>query len=157
MDLDFLIERLERYILEESPKLLGNRMVNEEEVRNLLSQVREAVPEEVHKAREIVAQRDAVLEDARRQAERIMAKARAEVEVLTSEHGLVQEARKQASSTLHRAERNAALLRSDADEYVFDTLSQLQGELTRLLRVTENGLQRLESDRERTIQAQNEV
>ena len=31
-DVDFLIDRLERYITEECPRFLGSRMVNEDEV-----------------------------------------------------------------------------------------------------------------------------
>jgi hypothetical protein len=68
----------------------------------------------------------------------------------------VQEARQKADALVRRAAREATGLRSDADEYVFDSLSQLQAELNRLLRVVENGLQKLESDREQHIQTRQE-
>jgi hypothetical protein len=42
-------------------------------------------------------------------------------------------------------------LKREANEYVFDTLSQLQAELTRQLRVVENGLHRLEREREQML------
>ncbi|MBN2007688.1 MAG: hypothetical protein JXA21_30370 [Anaerolineae bacterium] len=154
MDLEFLVERLERYVLEESPKFLGNRAVNDDEVRSQLKQLREAIPEEVRQSREIVQQRDAVLEEARQEAALILEKAREEAAELASEHRLVHEARHQARVVLRKAEQDAGGLRSDANEYVFDALSQLQGELTRLLHVVENGLQKLESDRERSLQSE---
>ena len=47
MDVDFLIDRLEHYITEDCPRFLGNRMVNEDEVRGYLAQLRQAVPEAV--------------------------------------------------------------------------------------------------------------
>ena len=56
----------------------------------------------------------------------------------------MQEARQKADTLVRRAKREATGLRSDADEYVFDSLSQLQAELNRLLRVVENGLQKIE-------------
>ncbi len=154
MDIEFLVERLERYILEESPKFLGNRAVNDDEVRSQLKQLREAIPEEVRQAREIVSQRDAVLEEARQEATLILTKAREEASELAAEHRLVHEARHQARIILRKAEQDAGSLRSDANEYVFDALSQLQGELTRLMHVVENGLQKLESDRERALQSE---
>jgi len=157
MDIEFLVERLERYILEESPKFLGSRTVNDEEVRNQLKQIREAIPEEVHQAHEIIKQREVVLEQARQEADRILAEGRAKAEQLATEHRLVQEAQNQARVIVRRAEREATGLRADADEYVFDSLSQLQGELTRLLHVVENGLQKLEADRERSIQTEGEA
>ena len=148
MDIEFLIERLEHYILEESPKFLGSRAVNDDEVRSQLTQLREAIPEEVRHARELVQQRDAVLEAARQEAENILAQARVEAEALSAEHHLVREAQHKARGIIRRAEKEAATLRSDADEYVFDSLSQLQGELTRLSYIVENGLQQIESERE---------
>ncbi len=152
MDIEFLIERLERYILEESPKFLGSRTVNDEEVRVRLQQIREAVPEEIRQAREIVQEREAMIEEARQEAARIIDNSKAEVAKLAAEHRLVQEAQHQAKVIRQKAEREAVMLRADADEYVFDALSRLQEELSRLSHVVENGLQKLEADRERGLQ-----
>ncbi len=156
MDVEFLIERLERYILEESPKLFGVRAVNEDEARTHLTQLRAAIPDEVPQAREIVAQRDALLNAAHQEAQQILAAARAKAEQMVTEHRLVQEARQQAEIIAKRARRDAVVLRSDADEYVFNALSQLQAELNRLLHIVDNGLQKLEVDREQTLQIKEE-
>ncbi len=152
MDVEFLIERLERYILEESPKLFGVRAVNEDEVRTHLTQLRAAIPDEIPQAREIVAQRDALLNAAHQEAQQVLAAARTKAEQMVTEHRLVQEARQQAEIIAKRAKRDAVVLRSDADEYVFNALSQLQAELNRLLHIVDNGLQKLEADREQTLQ-----
>jgi cell division septum initiation protein DivIVA len=151
MDIDFLIDRLEGYILEESPKLLGNRLVNEDEVRGYLAQLRQAVPEEIEQARRIMRERDAVIDRARQEAEGIIAKARDEGERMVSSHQFVVDAQRQARVIVQEARQEAEGLRSDANEYVFDTLSQLQAELTRQLRVVENGLHRLETEREEIL------
>ena len=156
MDVEFLIERLERYILEESPKLFGVRAVNEDEARTHLTQLRAAIPDAIPQAREIVAQRDALLNAAHQEAQQILAAARAKAEQMVTEHRLVQEARQQAEIIAKRAKRDAVVLRSDADEYVFNALSQLQAELNRLLHIVDNGLQKLEADREQTLQIKEE-
>ncbi len=156
MDVEFLIERLERYILEESPKFLGVRAVNENEVRTHLTQLREAVPDEVLQARKIVQEREAILEAARQEAQRMITAAHAKAEQLMTEHRLIQDARQQADTIVRRAKHDALALRADANEYVFNSLSQLQAELSRLLRVVENGLQKLEADREQARREANE-
>lgn len=157
MDVEFLIERLERYILEESPKLLGVRAVNEDEVRTHLTQLRAAIPDEVPQAREIIAERDALLNAAHQEAQQILTAARKKAEQLVTEHRLLQEARQQAEVIAKRAKRDAVVLRSDADEYVFNALSQLQAELNRLLHIVDNGLQKLETDREQVLQMKEEA
>ena len=155
MDVDFLIERLERYITEDCPRFLGNRMVNEDEVRGYIAQLRRAVPMEVEQARRIVREHDAVLEDARVEAERLISKARQEGERMASSHQFVIDAQRQSKMIVSEAREEADRLRSDADEYVFNALSRLQAELTRQLRVVENGLHRLESEREAALAEKN--
>jgi cell division septum initiation protein DivIVA len=148
MDVDFLIDRLERYIVEECPKFLGNRMVNEDEIRGYLAQLRQAVPEEVEQARRVVQESDAVIDAAHQRAELILEEAREEGERLASSHQFVVDAQRQAKMIVQEARQTSDRLRSDADDYAFNSLSQLQAELTRLLHVVENGLHRLEVDHE---------
>lgn len=151
MDVDFLIDRLERYILEECPNFLGSRMVNGDEIRGYLAQLRQAVPEEVEQARRVVQESDAVVEAAHQRAELIIEEAREEGERLASSHQFVVDAQRQAKMIVQEARQTSDRLRADADDYAFNALSQLQAELTRLLHVVENGLHRLEVDREATL------
>ncbi|MGC9521481.1 MAG: hypothetical protein ACP5HG_06320 [Anaerolineae bacterium] len=151
MDVDFLIDRLERYVIEECPRFLGNRMVNEDEFRGYLAQLRQAVPEEIAQARRVVRESDAVIEAARQEAERIIAKAQSEGERMASSHQFVVDAQRQAKAIVQEARQKSDSLREDADEYVYNVLSQLQTELTRQLRVVENGLHRLEAEREAVL------
>ncbi len=153
MDIEFLIQRLEKYLLEESPKipLSGSRVINEEEIRAQLARLRETVPKDIARARDIVKQQDALLAQAQQSAAQVIEDAEQEVQRLVGEHRLVQEARQQSAITRKRAIQEAVSLREDADEYAFNALSQLQGELARLQRVVDNGLQKLETDREQRL------
>ena len=76
MDIIYLLERLERYILEDSPKFIGNRTVNEEEVRQHLQRLRDAIPQEIAEAKKIIDQHQVVLDAAQAEAEQILAEAR---------------------------------------------------------------------------------
>ncbi|MEA3396839.1 MAG: hypothetical protein U9R05_05200 [Chloroflexota bacterium] len=153
MDIEFLVQRLEKYLLEESPKipLSGSRVINEEEIRAQLARLRETVPKDIARARDIVKQQDALLAQAQQSAAQIIEDAEQEVQRLVGEHRLMQEARQQSAITRKRAIQEAVSLREDADEYAFNALSQLQGELARLQRVVDNGLQKLEADREQRL------
>ncbi len=151
MDIIYLLERLERYILEDSPKFIGNRTVNEDEVRQHLQRLREAIPQQISDAKKIIEQQQAILNAAEEDAENIVAEARVEGEKMASDHQFVIDARRQANLIVNNARIEAERLMSDADEYVFDSLSQLQAELNRQIRVVENGLHRLESVRERKL------
>ncbi len=153
MDIEFLLERLEQEILEKAPKVpfTGSRLVGEEALRGLLQQARETIPKEVQEARRLLAERDAVLEQAHRQAQQIIADAEQEAARLVNEHRLLQEARQQAAQLRHQAAEEASRLRADADEYVFDSLSKLQEELVRMMHVVENGLRKLEAEREQRL------
>lgn len=155
MDIEFLIDRLERYILEECPKVLGARAVNDDELRNHLGQIRAAIPTLMEEARQVVNARDQIMESAQQEAARVVAAARAEAKQLSEDHAVVQEARRQAQTIIAKAKRDAERIQAEADEYVFDSLSRLQGELTRLLRVVDNGLLNLEAERERVAAARN--
>lgn len=150
MDVEFLIKRLERYVFEESPRipLSNNRAVNEEDMRKQLELILESLPKDLAMAREIMQQRTALIEQAKEQAAQIIAEAQAEAQRLVEAHRITQEARDYAARLRAAAEKDAEQLRRDADEYVFNTLSQLQEELLRLQRVVDNGLQKLQADRE---------
>ncbi len=154
MDIDFRIKQLEDFLFRDSPKIpfSGNRAVNEADARTLLEQLRVALPEELVKAQQLLAQGEAVLAQAQKEGERIIAAAREEARQLADEHRVTQEARHQAGVLRQRAHEEALALRADADEYVFNTLSQLQQELVRLQRTVDNGLQKLETDRELRLQ-----
>ncbi|MGC9397781.1 MAG: hypothetical protein ACP5HM_01440 [Anaerolineae bacterium] len=154
MDIEFLIQRLEQYLLEESPKLplSGSRAVNEEEVRLRLEQLQKAIPQEVAQARQIIQQQEALLQEAQRQAEQIIADAETEAKRLVREHRIAKKAEEQAELILEQSRQDALRLRREADEYVFDELSKLQEELKRSLRVVENGLKKLEVEREQRLE-----
>ncbi|HEY89598.1 MAG TPA: hypothetical protein G4N98_07685 [Thermoflexia bacterium] len=154
MDIEFLIQRLEQYLLEECPKIpfSGSRAVSEAEVRSQLERLRQVLPGEVQQAQQIVQRRQELLQQAREEAQRILVGAERELEELLAEHQIVREARKQVKIIYHQAAQETATMRADADEYVFTVLSQLEEEMKRSLREVENGLARIESACERRLE-----
>ena len=75
----------------------GKCYVEENKVTSLLSRLREAIPQSVHEAETLLHQRDAVLADASRRADQIIANANETRDRLVHESEVLAVAKKQAS------------------------------------------------------------
>lgn len=154
MDIQHLVDSLEQ-ALNESTRvpLSAYLIVNEEKVYSLLDQMRVAVPEEIRRANRIEAEKDRILAQAKEEAERIRDLARQEAGELVKRDAIVNAAQHRAENILERARRDADALRQDADVYIMDVLNRLEEDLTRTLKVVQNGLHKVESDQQAAQQA----
>ena len=66
--------------------LSASCLVNRAQVLDLIDEIRQLLPESVHRADELLADREAVVQDGRREADRILERARAESDRMVSEH-----------------------------------------------------------------------
>lgn len=148
MDILHLIDRLEELFNEsKSIPLTHTVMVNEDRMLDLIDQMRIAIPEEVKKAQQLLAQRDRILAQAQEEANRTVALAREKAEELIAKDTLVQQAQVRAEQILAQARADAEATRQDADDYVIHTLMQLESEMQRLLTQAQNGIRLLEEEK----------
>ena len=149
MDILHLVDRLEE-VLKKSPRLPFSaiRLVDERRIGPLIDQMRISVPDEVRRAQRVNQERDRILAQAREEAERLVRRAEERAEELTAEHAIARAAEARAAAIREKAEREAAALRAEADDYVFNALCQLEEELKRTLRVVENGIRKIQMERE---------
>lgn len=149
MDIQHIVDRLEQ-ALNESTRIPMSAflLVNEEKVYNLLDQMRVAVPEEIKRANRVEAEKDRILAQAKEEAERIRELARQEAGELVKRDAIVSAAQHRAENIVERARRDTEALRQDADVYIMDVLNRLEEDLTRTLKVVQNGLHKVQSDRE---------
>lgn len=148
MDILHLIDRLEELFNEsKSIPLTHTIMVNEDRMLDLIDQMRIAIPEEVKKAQQLLAQRDRILAQAQEEANRTVALAREKAEELIAKDTLVQQAQVRAEQILAQARADAEATRQDADDYVIHTLMQLESEMQRLLTQAQNGIRLLEEEK----------
>ena len=154
MDIQHLVDSLEQ-VLNESTRvpLSAYLIVNEEKVYSLLDQMRVAVPEEIKRANRIEAEKDRILAQAKEEAERIRELARQEAGELVRRDAIVNASQSRAENIIERARRDAEALRQDADVYIMDVLNRLEEDLTRTLKVVQNGLQKVEADQQAAMQA----
>jgi len=150
MDILQLIDRLEELFNEsKSIPLTRNVMVDEDRMLDIIDQMRIAIPEEVKKAQQLLGQRDRVLAQAQEEANRTLEIARQKADQLASKEIVMQEAQRRADQILVQARADAENVRSEADDYVMNSLTQLQDELERITNQVINGLRVVKDEQER--------
>lgn len=147
MDIMHLIDRLEE-ILNQSRSLwlTHNVIVDEDKILDLIDQMRVAIPEEVKKAQQLIAQRDRLLAQAQEEANRTLAIAREKSEQLLERDATVQAAQARAEQILDQARADTDQTRKEADDYVVETLRVLELELERYLTQVRNGILTLQNE-----------
>jgi cell division septum initiation protein DivIVA len=147
MDILHLIDRLEEILNDSRPfPFTRNVIVDEDKVLDLIDQMRVAIPEEVKKAQQLLAQRDRVLAQAQEEANRTLALAREKSEQLVERDAIVQAAHVRAEQIVAQAHADIQNTRRDADEYALETLTRLEMELDRSLNQVRNGIRTLQSE-----------
>jgi F0F1-type ATP synthase membrane subunit b/b' len=150
MDILQLIDRLEELFNESKAiPLTRNVMVDEDRMLDIIDQMRIAIPEEVKKAQQLLGQRDRVLAQAQEEANRTLEIARQKSDQLVGKDIVAQEAQRRADQILTQARAEAEGIRADADDYVIDSLTQLQAELERITNQVNNGIQAVKDDQSR--------
>ena len=150
MDILHLIDRLEELFNESKVfPLTRNVMVDEDKMLDIIDQMRIAIPEEVKKAQQLLAQKDRVMAQAQEEANRTVEIARQKADDLVHRDMIVQEAQRRAEQIVAQARLDAEATRRDADDYVMDALNHLQGELEKLTNQVRNGIRTMEEDQAR--------
>ena len=150
MDILQLIDRLEELFNESKAiPLTRNVMVDEDRMLDIIDQMRIAIPEEVKKAQQLLGQRDRVLAQAQEEANRTLEIARQKADQLVSKDMLMQEAQRRADQVLAQARAEAENTRADADDYVIQSLTQLQEELERISNQVNNGIRTVREEQAR--------
>lgn len=135
-----LIGEIEEYIDTCKYQALSNNtkiIVNKEELEELLVELRLRVPDEIKQYQKIISNQEAILNEARYQADNMLQEATAQTNDLVNEHEIMQrayatanqvveEAQIQAQSIIDAAVSDANNIRQGAIQYTDDILRNLQ-------------------------------
>jgi cell division septum initiation protein DivIVA len=150
MDILQLIDRLEELFNDaKAVPFTHNVVVDEDRMLELIDQMRIAIPEEVKKAQQVMAQRDRVMAQAQEEANRTLQLARDKSEQMVQKDMIVQEAQRRADQIIAQARGEAEATRVDADNYVLDTLMQLQDHIAKLSNQVGNGIRVIQEEQMR--------
>ena len=118
-------------------------LVNRAELLDLIEQAHRVLPTQLSQADEVLAGADDALADARQEAERILAAARERAEELVSTEQVVVTARLRAEEIVADAERTAAAMRRDADDYCDRQLADFEIDLGKVVTQVQAGRAKL--------------
>ena len=150
MDILQLIDRLEELFNDaKAVPFTHNVVVDEDRMLELIDQMRIAIPEEVKKAQQVMAQRDRVMAQAQEEANRTLQLSRDKAEQLIERDIIVQEAQRRAEQILAQARGEAEATRVDADNYVLDTLMKLQEQIEKVGNQVNNGVRMMQEEQMR--------
>ena len=148
MDILHLVDRLEEILNQSRPfPFTHNVIVDEEKILDLIDQMRVAIPEEVKKSQQVLAQRDRILAQAQEEANRTLSIAREKSDQLVERDSIAQASQSRADQVVTQARAEGERIRREADEYVVDTLTRLEMELDRSLSQVRNGIRMLQVDK----------
>ncbi len=152
MDILQLIDRLEELFNDaKALPFTHNVVVDEDKMLELIDQMRIAIPEEVKKAQQVMAQRDRVMAQAQEEANRTLQLARDKSDQMLQKDMIMQEAQRRADQIVSQGRAEADATRADADNYVVDTLMQLQEQIAKLSNQVSNGIRVVQEEQMRKV------
>jgi len=144
VDVDQRLEELAILIEEaKAVPLSASCMVNRAQVLDMIEDIREALPESLSDADQLLSEREAVVADGRVEADRLIAEARAEQMQMLSQHEVylvaVAESEALRAETLDEVTR----MRRETDDYIDGRLASFEITLHKTLTAVERGRDKL--------------
>lgn len=123
-----LISEIEEYIdsCKFSPLSNTKIQVNKEELEELLVELRLRIPDEIKKYQKIISNQEAIISEAKEQADTILAQATEQTNELVNEHEIMQQAYSRANEIVEEAQQQAQAI---IDSAVADADSIRQGSI----------------------------
>ncbi|MBD5787838.1 hypothetical protein IF650_16890 [Cellulosimicrobium terreum] len=121
----------------------SSALVPRAEALGLVDELREALPEQLAHADEVLAEADRVLRDAHRQAEEVLATARARAIELVQTEQVVVQAQSRSHEIVEEARLRTEELRRDADDYCDRRLAEFESDLGKVLGQVQAGRAKL--------------
>ena len=145
MDVLVLIDKLDDLVHNSKPiPLSDNVRVDKEEIYDLLDQMRATIPEEIKQARWIVKERQEMLAEAKREAERIIKEAREKQDDLIAQEEVTRQAERAAEDIVEDARSREREIRLGAEDYADEILNTLEVNLSKFIGAVQRGRDRLQ-------------
>jgi cell division septum initiation protein DivIVA len=144
MELAARLEHLEELIREaKSMPLSSSVLVNRDEILELIAEMKEAMPEEIKRARWIVRDRDELLTKAREEGDRVVEQAHEEQLRMARKEEIVHRATTEADRVVSEAEERARVMRTEAEDYVDAKLAQFEISIRKILEASQGSTKAL--------------
>lgn len=112
------------------PLSRGRAMLDVEEVKDILEEIREAMPQEIRQAKAIVADRTQIISDAKREAETIVRVAEERARAMVNQDEIVKQAQQKANEMLAQAQTRFRKMQKACNVYIDDLMQRTDEGLT---------------------------
>ena len=144
MDVLVLIDTLDDLVHNAKPIPLTDRVrVDKEGIYDLLDQIRATIPEEIKQARWVVKERQEMLAEATREAERMVNQAREFQERLISDEEVAKQAERAAEVIIEDARGRKREIVLGGEDYAGEILNTLEFNLSKFNVAVQRGRERL--------------
>jgi vacuolar-type H+-ATPase subunit H len=120
-------------------------MVNEDEIMELIDQVRFNLPDEIKQANWTVSEQQRIITEAHAEAARIMSRANERAEETASEHEILRRAERHGAQLVRDAQGKSDQIIREAEAYALEQLKQLEAHLGRTLATVRRGVEALQA------------
>ena len=145
MDVLVLIDKLDDLVHNAKAVLMTDKVrVDKEEIYDILDQMRATIPEEIKQARWIVKEREEMLAEAKKEAERIIKDARERQETLVGDEEVTKQAERAAEDIVEDARVREREIRLGAEDYADEILNTLEVNLSKFIAAVQRGRERLQ-------------
>src|SRR6201992_2724363 len=149
MDGLVLIDKLDDLVHNAKAVPLADQVrIDREEIYDILDQMRATIPEEIKQARWIVKERQEMLAEAQKEAERILKGARESQGRLGGEEEVTKQAQRAAEDIIEDARAREREIRLGAEDYADEILNTLEVNLTKFIGAVQRGRDRLQGKEE---------
>lgn len=140
-----LVDRIETIVDgAKNVPLSSNKMVDPDAIFNAIDEIRDRYPEELKQARWIIKQRQEMIEEAEREANRVLEEATDRARMLVADTEVVRQAESRAAEILEAAQANEREIRLGAEDYADEMMANLEVNLGKLLTAVQRGRDRLQ-------------
>lgn len=123
MNVEALIDELEETIEKGFKLPLTNKLIVEyDKVKELIDEIKLAMPQEIRQAQTLVKERSVILEDAKKEAEAILKVADDKQRAMLNQNEIVRQAKLRAKEAKSEAEDRCRQLKNNANKYIEDSL-----------------------------------
>jgi vacuolar-type H+-ATPase subunit H len=126
-----------------SVPLSASCVVHRTELLEILDDARNALPQDFSSAKNLLASRDAIIEEGRHSAEQLVSMAREEVARMVEQTSIVQAARDESQKILGDARTTAEREREEVENYIDSRLATLEVILSKTMDAVSRGRERL--------------
>jgi vacuolar-type H+-ATPase subunit H len=120
-------------------------MLNEDELMELIDQIRFNLPDEIKQANWTVSEQQRIVTEAHAEAARIMSRANERAEETVSEHEILRRAERHAAQMVKDSQSKSDQIIREAEAYALEQLKQLEAHLGRTMATVRRGVEALQS------------